>query len=68
MAEVTSSGQDVLVLVVWIVLYVAILGGVGALIGRRNDQPILGFVLGLFLGPIGWIVVAVLGSRASRAQ
>ena len=34
-------------------------GLVGAVIGEKKGRPGEGFVLGLFLGPIGWLVLAL---------
>lgn len=39
---------------------VAVVGGlVGAVLGSSKGKVGLGFVLGLLLGPIGWIIIAV---------
>ena len=45
----------------WIVI-----GIIGALIGNLKGETTSGFVLGLLLGPIGWIIIAV--SKGNRAQ
>ncbi|MBA2435711.1 MAG: zinc ribbon domain-containing protein [Pyrinomonadaceae bacterium] len=51
-----------------IILFWAIVGGfVGALIGQRKGRTGEGAVLGLILGPIGWLVVA-LGPDYKTAQ
>ena len=44
------------------VLFLFFLAGpvVGYLIGRRKGHPVLGAVLGLFFGILGWIVMAVI--------
>jgi hypothetical protein len=39
------------------------LGLVGFFIGMLRGHPIGGFVFGFFLGPIGWILVALADSR-----
>lgn len=39
-------------LAVWVLL-----GVLGLLFGRMKGRPGLGFALGFFLGPIGWIIV-----------
>jgi hypothetical protein len=44
--------------IVLLILWVAIGGGVGALIGSSKGRRGLGFVLGLLLGIIGWIIMA----------
>jgi hypothetical protein len=50
----------------------AVIGaGVGYAIGRAKERPGLGLVLGLFLGWIGWIIIAVIPRRSAsmtRAQ
>jgi hypothetical protein len=38
-------------------------GVVGALIGQRRGLRTKGFILGLLLGPIGWLWVAAMPSR-----
>ncbi len=40
-------------------LWVAIGGLIGAAIGTKKNRALGGFVLGLILGPIGWLLVAV---------
>lgn len=35
---------------------------VGLLIGQYKGRPVLGAVLGLLLGPIGWLLVAVMSN------
>lgn len=34
-----------------------IFGVIGLLIGKRKRRPLGGFVLGLLLGPLGWLLV-----------
>jgi hypothetical protein len=64
----TSSGGGVEIVVVVIVLAVlvgmAVSGGIGALIGRGKGRATAGFLLGAFLGWVGWIVVALLRPTA----
>jgi hypothetical protein len=47
-----------------------VFGGIGLVIGKPRDLAGVGFVLGFFLGFIGWIVVAVLppGARVQRER
>lgn len=41
-------------------------GGVGFLIGRAKGAPLLGSALGLFLGPFGWIAMALIPRKRAR--
>jgi hypothetical protein len=49
------------------VLWLGIGGGVGALIGSSKGRGPLGFVLGLVLGPIGWVIMALLAPSPEHA-
>lgn len=42
-----------------LILFMALSGGVGALIGSSKDRAFAGFIWGACLGVIGWIVIAV---------
>ena len=55
-----DDAVSILVVFLAIALFVAVKGGVGYLIGRGKGKGGLGFVLGLFLGIIGWIIIAVI--------
>lgn len=45
-------------------LFGMVLGGlIGVLIGMWKKRPVLGAVLGAFLGCIGWVIVAVLPKK-----
>ena len=46
-------------LIFWILFGVA-----RAMIGARKGEPIVGFILGIFLGPIGLLIVAL--SKGNR--
>jgi len=50
--------ERVLPLVIWLCLMI-IFGGIGALIGKPKKREGAGFLFGLLLGPIGWLLVAV---------
>jgi hypothetical protein len=54
-----------LVIVVMIILtWVAIFGGVGAAIASSyGKSPVVGFALGALLGPLGWLVTWLTGRR-----
>lgn len=41
-------------------LAVAVLGGIGYACGSTKGRGPLGFLLGVLLGPIGWIIVLLL--------
>jgi hypothetical protein len=46
---------------------IALIGGlVGLLIGQLKNQPAVGFGLGLLLGPIGWLIMAVMPNAGPR--
>jgi len=47
------------VVVTIILFWLLIGGGIGAAIGATNEKPAVGFFLGAFFGPVGWIVMAV---------
>ena len=51
---------------IYLLAWVAIGGGVGALIGSSKGKGGTGFVLGLLLGFIGWIIIAVLPRSADK--
>jgi len=42
---------------VWFVILMVVNPGVGAIIGQRKNRILAGIFFGLFLGPIGWIIV-----------
>ena len=52
------SPSEILPVVVIVLLLVS--GGIGAAIGSSKGHAGVGFVLGLLLGFIGWIIVAVM--------
>jgi hypothetical protein len=54
-------------LAVVLFLWVGVGGGIGAAIGSSKGKGGLGFVLGLFLGFIGWIIAAFL-SRSPQKE
>lgn len=40
-------------------LWCVVCGGIGAAIGSWKSRLLGGFVLGLLIGPLGWLLVAV---------
>ena len=42
----------------------AIGAAIGFLIGNRKQRPVLGLCLGLFLGFIGWIIIAIVPRKS----
>jgi hypothetical protein len=56
----SDDAVSVGVILLAVVLFVTVKGGIGYLIGRGKGKGGLGFVLGLFLGFIGWIIIAVI--------
>lgn len=55
------------VLVFWVLVGLAVSGVIGLAIGQAKGRPGAGFLLGFFLGWIGWIIIAVM-SRTPEAQ
>jgi len=58
--NVTDDAASLLLVVSVMMLYAALLGGPGALIGNFHNQARAGFCLGLLLGPLGWLIAALL--------
>ncbi|HEX8645522.1 MAG TPA: hypothetical protein VF715_01395 [Thermoleophilaceae bacterium] len=53
----------VLVVLVWCLIF----GGIGALVARGHDvSPAGGLALGVALGPFGWLAILWLGRRSRR--
>src|SRR5262249_44476054 len=62
-----DDGMAILVVLFIIVIVVLFKGGIGYLIGKRKGKGALGFMLGLFLGIIGWIIIAVIPGETPSA-
>jgi hypothetical protein len=48
--------------------WIIINGGIGVLIGQGKGRSWLGFWLGFLIGPIGWIIVAVIEPSQSERE
>ena len=55
-----NDAAVILIAFVGIAVAVAFWGGIGYLIGRGKGKGWLGFFLGLFLGAIGWVIIALI--------
>ncbi len=55
----------ILVVIGVVIAVVAFKGGIGYLIGRGKGKGGLGFFLGLFLGLLGWIIIAVIPGEST---
>ncbi len=62
MTIVDLSGLGLLILLLWVVVG----GGVGALIGSQKGRGGLGFILGLVLGVIGWVIILLLAPASGH--
>jgi hypothetical protein len=55
------------ILVLFVFVWIAIFGGLGALLSRsRGGSAVSGLAWGVLLGPIGWAVICVRTRRAAR--
>ena len=49
------------------IVVIAVVGGlVGLVIGQFKNKPTTGFLLGLLLGPIGWLIMAVIPNSGPK--
>jgi len=63
----TAIGILVTILVLFVAVWLAVFGGVGALLApRRGRTRTSGFLWGALLGPIGWIVLLIRPSSFTR--
>lgn len=46
--------------------YFVVFGSIGLLIGQRRGRGFAGLVWGMVLGPVGWLLMFLLPSAASR--
>lgn len=51
---------------VFLLFWAVIAGGIGAAIGQKKGRAGEGFVLGLLIGPLGWLLVAVGKSQGPK--
>ena len=67
----TAADREVagcLMALVFLALYAALFGGVGAMIGSWRGNAIIGFLSGVLLGPIGWLAMALSDYRPRCPQ
>lgn len=57
--------DPLVVFMVWI-LSAGLCGLIGAAFGSKINRPEAGFLLGLFFGPIGWIIIFALGDHRPK--
>ena len=50
----------------WVVFPFAVFVGVGAFIGKSRGRAVLGSILGLCLGPLGWLITGLLPDRRPK--
>jgi hypothetical protein len=62
----SGSGFSIDPTVLYVALWIGGAGGIGALIGSGRGRGGLGFVLGVLLGLIGWIIVAVVSRTPEK--
>jgi len=62
---VRSPGAVVLIL---ILLAAVVSGGIGYACGAGRDRGAAGFILGLWLGPLGWIIALLLPANLPRDE
>lgn len=51
--------------VVYALIYFIVFGAIGMLIGQRRGRPMAGLVWAMLLGPIGWLLMALLPSAGA---
>lgn len=67
LANVVSAALVVIVMV--ILTWVVIFGGVGIAIASSNGRSaVLGFSLGAILGPIGWLLIWLIARQAASGE
>jgi hypothetical protein len=61
--------SDVVVAVGPLLFWGVVFGGIGHLIGsRRGMRPVKGILIGILLGPIGWILLAVIPTSEQEQE
>lgn len=49
--------SDIVITPLAIILYVLVFGLIGAALGQKKGRPFAGFLFGVLIGPIGWVIV-----------
>ncbi len=59
--------QTIFVLLVCFGMYAAICGAVGGVILTKQNRVVTGWLLGLLLGPLGWLIALVMADKKRAA-
>lgn len=55
--------------IMWFTIVVGVMsinGVIGYAIGRNSSQPVGSFLMGAFMGPIGWLLILIAGNSGAR--
>ena len=61
-----NSSRAFWIFVLWLVFLLSMLGLIGLGFGNERGRGFTGFMLGFFLGPIGWILILCLEPDGRR--
>jgi hypothetical protein len=53
-------------MMVTVLMWIVIGGGVGYIIGKPRKQENAGFLLGMLLGIFGWVIVAIMPNKSRK--